>query len=375
MSKELDKLRDQIDEVDKSILALLNKRLSLVAEVGEVKNKYGLPIYVPERELSMLTARREEAEKLGINPDLIEDILRRIMRESYTSENDKGFKTLNPDLGDIFIIGGNGQMGTLFRRLFELSGYCAKSFARSDWQDPEKISQLQQAGLVIVCVPIAQTEEIINKLPKLADNCILADFTSIKEKPLQAMLNKHNGPVVGLHPMFGPDASSLAKQVIAYCDGRYPESYNWLIEQFKIWGARTAQTTAKEHDESMQFIQALRHFTTFTYGVNLAQSNRNLSTLLELSSPIYRLELIMVGRLFAQDPDLYADIIMSSKENLAVIKEYLQTSMQIIDLIEIQDKEKFIAEFQTVAKWFGNDAQRFLTESRNLLRQANDNRI
>lgn len=49
MVAELTALRDQIDEVDKALLNLLAKRLELVAEVGEVKSRFGLPIYVPER--------------------------------------------------------------------------------------------------------------------------------------------------------------------------------------------------------------------------------------------------------------------------------------------------------------------------------------
>lgn len=58
MVAELTALRDQIDEVDKALLNLLAKRLELVAEVGEVKSRFGLPIYVPEREASMLPAAR-----------------------------------------------------------------------------------------------------------------------------------------------------------------------------------------------------------------------------------------------------------------------------------------------------------------------------
>ena len=79
MVAELTALRDQIDEVDKALLNLLAKRLELVAEVGEVKSRFGLPIYVPEREASMLASRRAEAEALGVPPDLIEDVLRRVM--------------------------------------------------------------------------------------------------------------------------------------------------------------------------------------------------------------------------------------------------------------------------------------------------------
>ncbi|MCV5706965.1 prephenate dehydrogenase/arogenate dehydrogenase family protein, partial [Escherichia coli] len=90
------------------------------------------------------------------------------------------------------------------------------------------------------------------------------------------------------------------------------------------WGARLQQVEAKAHDEAMTLIQALRHFATFAYGWHLSREQANLDRLLSLSSPIYRLELAMVGRLFAQDPHLYADIILSSPQNLAMIRRYYQ---------------------------------------------------
>lgn len=70
----------------------------------------------------------------------------------------------------------------------------------------------------------------------MPDDCILCDLTSIKAEPLAAMLEAHCGPVVGLHPMFGPDIPSMAKQVIICSDGRMPETYQWLLKQFEIWG-------------------------------------------------------------------------------------------------------------------------------------------
>ena len=106
----------------------------------------------------------------------------------------------------------------------------------------------------------------------------------------------------------------------------------------------------------------------------LAEENVQLEQLLALSSPIYRLELAMVGRLFAQDPQLYADIIMSSERNLALIKRYYKRFGEAIELLEQGDKQAFIDSFRKVEHWFGDYAQRFQSESRTLLRQANDNR-
>ena len=368
----LGKLRDKIDDVDQQLVDLLAQRLALVAEVGEIKSEHGLPIYVPEREIAMLEKRREEAEEKGVPGDLIEDVLRRVMRESYASEKDSGFKTVKPDLGRIVVIGGAGKLGMLFVRMFRLSGYQVDILEQGDWDKADAL--FTNAGLVVVSVPINLTETIIAKLGRLPTDCVLADITSIKNKPLQAMLNAHQGPVVGLHPMFGPDVGNLAKQVIVCCDGRGKEQYQWLLDQMQIWGARIYDVDAKQHDDAMTLIQALRHFTTFVYGAHLAEENPDLQQLLDLSSPIYRLELAMVGRLFAQDPTLYADIILASDNNVAMIRRYAERFMQAAEMLERNDKEGFIRSFEMVSDWFGDYSTQFLQESRNLLLQANDNR-
>ncbi|WP_159655803.1 bifunctional chorismate mutase/prephenate dehydrogenase [Vibrio atypicus] len=370
MAVELNELRDQIDAVDKQILDLLAQRLSLVEKVGEVKSEHGLPIYAPDREAAMLASRREEAEKKGVPPQLIEDILRRTMRESYASEKDSGFKCLNPELRSVVIVGGNGQLGSLFGRMFKLSGYDVKVLGSQDWSRADEI--LDGAGLVVVTVPIHLTEGVIEKLGKLPEDCILCDLTSIKSKPLQTMLNAHSGPVVGLHPMFGPDVPSLAKQVIVYCDGRGEEQYQWLLKQFSIWGASLCQIDAAEHDHGMTLIQALRHFTSFAYGLHLSRENPSIDKLLQLSSPIYRLELAMVGRLFGQDPNLYGDIILSSDENIAMIKRFHQCFGEALTVLDGKDKKAFVESFEKVSDWFGDYSQQFLDESQNLLKQAND---
>ena len=376
MAEELNALRDKIDAVDKQLIDLLAARLALVGEVGEVKSRHGLPIYAPDREASMLARRRAEAERLGVPGDLIEDVLRRVMRESYilesTSDKEHHFKCMKPALGKVVIIGGQGQLGRLFGQMFGLSGYRVETLEQGDWPRADEI--LADAGLVMVAVPIDITCQIIDRLGKLPADCLLVDVTSVKAAPLEHMLAVHQGPVLGLHPMFGPDVASLAKQVIVCCQGRDPAASQWLLDQMAIWGARLQQVEAKAHDEAMTLIQALRHFATFAYGWHLSREQANIDRLLNLSSPIYRLELAMVGRLFAQDPHLYADIILSSPQNLAMIRRYYQNFGEALGLLERGDRDGFIEAFSQVSSFFGEHADEFLRESRTLLAQANDRR-
>ncbi|OOH88964.1 bifunctional chorismate mutase/prephenate dehydrogenase [Pasteurellaceae bacterium 15-036681] len=374
INNPLNPIREQIDQVDQQLIQLLSKRLELVAEVGKIKLEHGLPLYAPDREAEMLKARRAEAEKQGIPADLIEDVLRRVMRESYTSENKHGFKAVNPDIRKIVVVGGRGKLGGLFARYFQSSGYDVEVLGSQDWDNASQI--LADTNVVIVCVPIDATLKTIERLqPYLTENMILADLTSVKAQPLAKMLEVHEGAVVGLHPMFGPDIASMAKQVVACCHGRFAERYQWLLEQFKLWGAKVEQIDAHEHDHSMTYIQALRHFSTFAYGLHLSQQPVKLSQLLALSSPIYRLELAMIGRLFAQDGALYADIIADKPENLDVIKSLKESFAQSLAFFENNDKQGFIETFEKVHLWFGDYSELFMRESRNLLQKAHDARI
>ncbi len=365
-------LRDQIDHLDKKLIQLLAERIDLVEQVGKAKNEHGLPIYTPTREKKMIQHLRAEAKKKNVPEDLIEDVLRRIMRESYLSEKASGFKTIKPDLGDVVVVGGHGQLGQMFVHMFELSGYNVEIIEVNDWGRADKI--LSTAGLVLLSVPVSSTKAIIEGLSRLPKDCVLADVTSVKSVPLKAMLKAHGGPVVGLHPMFGPDVASFAKQVIIYCEGREPKKYQWLIDQISLWGARLTPSSAEAHDKAMTLIQALRHFTSFNYGVHLAEQNIEVQDLLDLSSPIYRLELIMVGRLFAQDPELYADIIFSSPQNISMIREYYERFGESVKLLDSGDRDGFIKLFKKVSDWFGSYSSQFLQESKSLLQQSSDHR-
>jgi len=226
--------------------------------------------------------------------------------------------------------------------------------------------------MVMVAVPIRTTKQVIGQLQGLNENCLLVDITSIKESPVEAMLSNHQGPVLGLHPMFGPGIENLAKQTIVVCHGRQPEKSKWFVELLTTWGANLTFVGADQHDRLMAIVQVLRHFSTIAYGYHLKEENIDLDKVLELSSPIYRLELVMVGRLFAQDSELYSDIIFSNKKNIPMVRRFLERLMQLLKMLESEDKQGFAELFNDVSNWFGEHSDKFLLESNRLLAKTND---
>lgn len=320
-------------------------------------------------ELSTLKAQLEkinqQMEQLDAERALLVDKLN-LLLNLHTGAGD----TVQPSLGrQVVIVGGNGELGRLFHQHFSRSGYAVSIIEKDDWADSAEL--LSCANLVMVAVPIHCTIEVIEKLSSLPKDCLLVDLTSVKTAPLNAMLDTHPGPVLGLHPMFGPNVTALNQQLIIYCHGRSAASYQWLLDQFAAWGCQLKQVTTAEHDKYMQLIQALRHFTSFAYGSHLRHENFELTKLVEFSSPIYHLELMMVGRLFGQNAELYADIITASPENIRMIERFAEHFINSIKLIKQPDQQAFIKEFGKTTQWFGRYCATFLAESEQLLQQKN----
>jgi chorismate mutase/prephenate dehydrogenase len=367
---KLTQLRDEIDDIDSELVTLLQRRLNVTRKVGQLKSTVGKPIFDAEREASLFTKRRLQAAEAGLSPDLIEDVLRRLIRDSYASQDKSGYRCVNPTSQTVVVVGGKGQLGAVFVDLFERSNYQVDIIEEADWPNSSNI--LANASVVIVAVPISLTAAVIQRLNNLPHDCILADVTSIKESPLVAMKEVHAGPVVGLHPMFGPDVTGLIKQTIISCEGRYPERYQWLLEQFQVWGAKIYPVTAHEHDQAMSMVQVMRHFSTIAYGYHLMNEEVDIEKLVAMSSPIYRLELVMVGRLFAQNPSLYADIIFANKDNITMMRRYAYRFLSLLDDVNLDRKQAFINRFNEVSQWFGGYADDFLKESKSMLLKANE---
>lgn len=243
-------------------------------------------------------------------------------------------------------------MGQLFNSLLSKAGYNVRNIGEKDWELAPPI--LANSDWVIISVPIHLTGFIINKAADLIkSDCILSDFTSIKTEPLLTMLSKYNGPVVGLHPMFGPTINDTKQQVIVVCNGRFPEKYQWVIELLLFLGFTLKTMPASEHDQAMNFIQGVEHFLTFSLGTFLHQKNQHPQELMQMASPIYMAKLLLMGRIFDQDPALYADIIMADKNRLALIKEFSIWLNQWITKLEENNKQEFIKEFKQASEWMG----------------------
>jgi chorismate mutase/prephenate dehydrogenase len=363
---QLDSLRRDIDALDQQIVELLARRAAKVQEVVALKKAAHLPVYHAAREENLISQRRDQALRVGLDPDFVEELYRCIMRQSRVRQTAHVAKTGVRPGATVLLVGGRGRMGAYFARWFTESGYAVRILESGDW--PEATRLCDGVALALVTVPIVHTPEVIRQLaPQLPRDCVLADLTSLKAAPVKAMLDAHPGPVLGLHPLFGPSSSSMDQQVVVATPGRDPEACEWVLDQFADWGNIVLPISAAEHDELMDLVQGVRHFATFAFGKFLADRNVNLTRTLEFSSPIYRLELGMIGRLFAQDAAMYGSIICASPERRALLREYVSSMARSCELLEQGGPVAFEREFARIADWFGPFCGQALRESSFLI--------
>jgi len=367
----LNQHRDRIDAIDTAILDLLSERNEVVKEVLVTKIAHKLPIFVAGREERKIQSFREAAVARGLDADWAEDFLRMVMSASRASQSTAEFpmSTLHPKTW--LFVGGAGGMGSLFARYAAASGHHVRILDRGDWHRAAELCA--GADAVVVTVPIHATVGVIRDLaPHLAPETLLADFTSNKADVLAAMLESHPGPVVGLHPMHGPDVQNLSKQLLMVCPGRDEDASDWLLNQFRLWGMRLVVADPAAHDRAMHLIQGLRHYIALLHGSYLKSNDLKPDDILNYSSPIYRAELMMTGRIFAQDAALYADIVFADEERRSMLLGFLTHHENLADMVRRGDKAAFIREFEAITAFFGDFAETALQESGYLIHRLAD---
>lgn len=87
-TETLDILRQQIDRIDDELLDLLAQRMRVSRDIGRYKLSNRLPIVQPDRYNDLMKLRVDAAERLGLSPDFVGNILAAIHEESVRQQGE-----------------------------------------------------------------------------------------------------------------------------------------------------------------------------------------------------------------------------------------------------------------------------------------------
>ena len=82
----LKEIREHLDRLDTALVYILAERMSLIPKVAEYKKANNIARFQPEREKEIIKLKRELAEKLDLNPDLVETLYKEIIKDAHRIE-------------------------------------------------------------------------------------------------------------------------------------------------------------------------------------------------------------------------------------------------------------------------------------------------
>jgi prephenate dehydrogenase len=192
-----------------------------------------------------------------------------------------------------------------------------------DEMNPSPESAMQDADIIIIAAPVAQTPNILKSIaPHLGPNTVITDVGSTKSDVVDyaaAILGNQFGQFVAGHPIAGAEKSGVTAARADLFDGKNivltPTAETLLESSRKIrdmWiqaGARVTEMSASHHDEIFAAVSHLPHLLAFALVDDLA-SRPNAEELFAFAAGGFR----DFSRIAGSSPEMWRDISLANRE-------------------------------------------------------------
>lgn len=221
------------------------------------------------------------------------------------------------NIENILIIGAQGQMGRLFVRRSEAAGLTVRGLDRP--LTPQAVARgVDGADMVLLTVPAAAMADVSGMCAAvMKPHQILADICSVKTGPVADMLAAHAGPVVGTHPLFGPDPDPEDVRV-AMVPGRDEAAFAAVCAYMERLGFAPFTTDSDEHDLAMASIQGLNFVTTVSYLATLA----NRPEFERFITPSFNRRLDAARKMLTEDSELFSSLVEINPYSQEAIRNF-----------------------------------------------------
>lgn len=179
----------------------------------------------------------------------------------------------------------------------------------------------KNVDMALLCVPARNLEEVLTAVvPCLPQGAILADITSVKEIPMRQMEQCWKGPVVGTHPLFGPQIAQNQDLPVAIVPGKQACAADTgkVSGFFQAIGCRTFETSAASHDSAMAKIQNMNFITNLAYFATLAGEKE----LLPYLTPSFERRKQAAQKMLTEDADMFAGLFEANPHSHEAVRQY-----------------------------------------------------
>lgn len=346
-------LRANLSSIDRQIVELIAERQRIVGEIGRSKVSDGAATRDYAREKDVLDMGRAQAEELGINPDLAENVLRQLITTSLESqERDRVAAEARGDGSNALVIGGGGKMGGWFVDYFRSQGFETTIADRGVDDGPGRYQSWTDAGVdfdvIVVATPLAVSGRILAQLAVLRPRGLVFDIGSLKSPLMDGLheLRDAGCRVTSLHPMFGPDTRLLSGRHLIFCDVGNADATAAAKELFGATMVEQIDMGLEDHDRLIAYVLGLSHALNIAFFTALAESGEAAPRLAQMSSTTFDSQLLVSAAVARDNPHLYYEIQHLNKFGLGPLDALTDAATRIREAVASGDETAFVELMQ-----------------------------
>jgi len=345
----LDELRSNLSNIDRQLVELIAERQKVVAEIGKSKVGSGTGTRDYAREKDVLEMGRQQAAEMGVDPDLVENLLEMLIRTSLESqERDRVVAEGKGDGRKALVIGGAGKMGRWFVEFFASQGF-ATTVADTTLSDgPGQFKNWTDAGVefdvIVVAAPLAVSGRILAQLAVLKPQGLIFDIGSLKSPLIDGLkeLQSAGCRVTSLHPMYGPNTRLLSGRHLIFCDVGDAEATAAAKELFAATMVEQIDMGLEDHDRLIAYVLGLSHALNIAFFTALAESGEAAPKLAQMSSTTFDSQLLVSAAVAQDNPHLYFEIQNLNKFGLGPLDALCEAAGRIRESVAGGDEQAFV---------------------------------
>jgi prephenate dehydrogenase len=349
---DLKALRNEISELDRRLLELLNRRLELVAAVRDHKDEVGERWIDPEREAELLQALiavnagplSERAVRsifsaiLDVLKEEVSAERRASAQPTATSERPRAVERLavvGAGLVGTSVALAAARTGTRTRGFDSDRSVLERSVARGAVEPASSLAEaVADAELVVIAVPVGAAPAVVQAALDVAgSDTVVTDVASTK-RPLAALSDPRFVPG---HPVAGgatggparaaPDLFDAATWFLAPTEASSAESVG-LVERFVAsLGARAVRTDADAHDRLLALTSHLPHALANLLMLRVAEAAEADDAPFAFAGASLR----EMTRLAGANAAVWSDIFLGNADEIAAALSGLRASLDELE--------------------------------------------
>jgi prephenate dehydrogenase len=368
---ELESLRNEISELDRQLLDLLNRRLELVMAVRDYKDAAGERWIDPEREAELLealvAANSGPLSERGVTTifSAVLDVLKQEVAADRRAPASPEAGPQPPRAVERLAVVGTGLVGTSVALAARRAGTRCRGFdadsgvleraaargAVEPW--PSLTDAVADAELVVVAVPVGSAPAVVQEvLDAAAPDAVVTDVASTK----RALVALADPRFVPGHPVAGgatggparaaADLFDAATWFLTPNEASSPESVA-LVERFVASvGARAVRTDADAHDRLLALTSHLPHALANLLMLRVAEAAAEDDAPLAFAGASLR----EMTRLAGANAAVWSDIFLGNADEIGAALGGLRASLDELEhALQAGDREGIEATIATAA--------------------------